>query len=198
MLGRVLISHIRSAMYNRLRGYGVVEDHPELSNMRSGLFITIETIVRSGGYEKREVRGSLGLVEPVKNLAYDSARIAAKLVSSIPRFTEFDLRRSMVEATLVGELRPWDGSLSEVMWGRDGVLVVSGDRKFVVLPQTMVERRLVGEVLLRYIESMSGGVVDKLYIFSTTIFYELRPDGEVIERELWKSRVFRQYLEVMR
>ncbi|MEM4082020.1 MAG: AMMECR1 domain-containing protein, partial [Pyrobaculum sp.] len=31
-----------------------------------------------------------------------------------------------------------------------------------------------------------------------TIFYELRPDGEVIERELWKSRVFKQYLEVMR
>ena len=196
-LGAELIAHARSAMLSRLRGLPVPERHPVLSSMRAGVFVAVESIVRSGGYERREVRGSLGTVEPFQDLAYDLAKISAKLVYSIPRFTEFDLRRSVIEVTLVEGLVGWDGSLDGFRWGVEGVYAVSGSRRFVVLPQTMIERRLIGPPLLRYVESMVG-VPDKLYKFKTRIFYELRPEGDVIERELWKSRVIRQYLEVMR
>ncbi|MEZ0320226.1 MAG: AMMECR1 domain-containing protein [Pyrobaculum sp.] len=195
-LGQLLVSHVRAAMVNKLRGLPVSDSHPVLSSMRAGVFVTVEALVRSGGFERREVRGSLGTVKPFRDLAYDSAKIAAKLVYSIPRFTEFDLRRSVVEVTLVEGLVEWSGDLSEVNWGRDGVYAVLGEKVLVVLPQTMIERRLLGDALLRYVESMVGGA--KLYKFSTRIFYELRPEGEVIERELWKSRVITQFLQTMR
>ena len=195
-LGQALVSHVRSAMVNKLRGLPVPESHPVLSSMRAGVFVTVEAVVRSGGYERREVRGSLGVVEPFKDLAFDSAKIAARLVYSIPRFTEFDLRRSVVEVTLVEGLEVWGGYLGEIYWGRDGVYAVAGDKRLVVLPQTMIERRLLGDALLRYVESMVGDA--KLYKFSTRIFYELRPEGEVIERELWKSRVITQFLQTVR
>lgn len=197
MHGAVLISHVRSAMVAKLRGLPIPESHPSLSGVRAGVFVTVEAIVRSGGFERREVRGSLGIVEPFRDLAFDSAKIAAKLVLSIPRFTEFDLRRSVVEVTLVEGLREWDGSLDGFGWGREGVYAVAGQRKLVVLPQTMVERRILGEALLRYVESMVGPP-EKLYRFSTRIFYELHPEGEVIERELWRSRVIKQFFEVTR
>ncbi|MGB9706129.1 MAG: AMMECR1 domain-containing protein [Pyrobaculum sp.] len=196
-LGTELISHVRAAMVSKLRGLPVPETHPTLSRLRLGVFVTVESIVRSGGYERREVRGSLGVVEPFRDLAHDSARVAAKLAMSIPRFTEFDLRRSVIEVTLVEGLRPWDGGLAGFEWGREGVYAVAGDKKMVVLPQTMIERRLIGGALLRYVESMVGAPAE-LYRFYTRIFYELRPEGEVIERELWKSRVIRQFSEVVR
>lgn len=197
MLGHDLVSHVRSAMLNKLRDLPVPESHPVLSQLRAGVFVTVESIVRSGGYERREVRGSLGIVEPFKDLAFDSAKVAAKLALSIPRFTEFDLRRSVIEVTLVEGLREWGGDLGSFEWGREGVYVIAGNKKLVVLPQTMIERRLLGPALLRYIESMVGAP-ERMYKFATRIFYELRPEGEVIERELWKSRVIRQYLEVVR
>jgi Uncharacterized conserved protein len=184
-------------MLAKLRGLSLPESHPLLSGMRAGVFVTIEAIVRSGGFERREVRGSLGIVEPYRDLAFDTAKIAAKLVLSIPRFTEFDLRRSVVEVTLVEGLREWDGGLEGFEWGREGVYAVAGQRRLVVLPQTMIERRILGGALLRYVESMVGPP-ERLYRFSTRIFYELHPEGEVIERELWKSRVIRQFLEVVR
>ncbi|ABL88283.1 AMMECR1 domain protein [Pyrobaculum islandicum DSM 4184] len=196
-LGQALVSHVRSAMLAKLRGQPLPESHPLLSGMKSGVFVTVEAIVRSGGFERREVRGSLGVVEPFKDLAYDTAKIAAKLVYAIPRFTEFDLRRSVIEVTLVEELREWDGGLAGFEWGREGVYAVAGQRRVVVLPQTMIERKILGEALLRYIESMAGPP-ERLYRFSTRIFYELHPEGEVIERELWKSRVIKQFLEVVR
>jgi AMMECR1 domain-containing protein len=196
-LGSVLVSHVRSAMIAKLRGLPLPVSHPVLSGLRSGVFVTVEAVVRSGGFERREVRGSLGIVEPFRDLAFDTAKIAAGLVLSIPRFTEFDLRRSVIEVTLVEGLREWDGSLDGFEWGREGVYVVAGQRRLVVLPQTMIERRILGGALLRYIESMVGAP-EKMYKFFTRIYYELHPEGEVIERELWKSRVIKQFFEVAR
>jgi AMMECR1 domain-containing protein len=184
-------------MVAKLRGLPLPMSHPALSGLRSGVFVTVEAVVRSGGFERREVRGSLGIVEPFRDLAFDTAKIAAELVMSIPRFTEFDLRRSVIEVTLVEGLREWDGSLDGFEWGREGVYVVAGQRRFVVLPQTMIERRILGDALLRYIESMVGAP-EEMYRFYTRIYYELHPEGEVIERELWKSRVIKQFFEVAR
>jgi len=193
MLGQLLVSHARLSMVHKLRGLVLPEPPEALVGLKYGVFITVEGIVRSGGYERREVRGSLGTVFPIEDLGHDVARIAAKLAVSIPRFTEFDLRRSVIEVTLVEGLSEWDGDLSNFAWGREGVYVESGERRFVVLPQTVIERRLFGEALLRYVESM-GGAGGTLYKFSTRIFYEVRPEGEVIERELWKSRVIKQFI----
>ena len=191
-LGAVLVSHVRSAMVAKLRGLPLPVSHSVLSGLRSGVFVTVEAVVRSGGFERREVRGSLGIVEPFRDLAFDAAKIAAELVLSIPRFTEFDLRRSVIEVTLVEGLREWDGSLDGFEWGREGVYVVAGQRRLVVLPQTMIERRILGGALLRYVESMVGSP-EKMYRFYTRIYYELHPEGEVIERELWRSRVIKQF-----
>jgi AMMECR1 domain-containing protein len=196
-IGSILVSHVRTAIVHKLRGLPLPEDHPALSGLRLGVFVTVEAIVRSGGFERREVRGSLGLIEPYRNLAYDSAKVAAKLVFAIPRFTELDLRRSVVEVTLVGPLREWSGDWRDLEWGREGVYAVSGRGAVAVLPQTMIERRILGESLLRYIESTTGPP-ERLYRFATRVFYELHPGGEVIERELWKCRLVRQLLQAAR
>ncbi len=188
MFGSVLISHVRSAMLNKLRGFPLPLENPELSRVRAGVFVTLEALVRSGSLERRELRGSLGVVSPMRDLAHDSAKVAARLVKSIPRFSEFDLRRSVVEVTLVEGLTEWDGSLVGFRWGREGVAAEVGGRQLVVLPQTMVERGILGGALLRYVESQLGPP-ERLFKFSTRIFYELSPGGEVIERELWKNRL---------
>lgn len=189
--GRRLISFIRSSLQRKIRGLPLATSDPVLSKYRAGLFITVEFLVRSGGWERREVRGSLGVVEPVKDLAHDAAKISAKLAATIPRFSEMDLRRSVVEATIIRDVRPARvEELSSLKWGVEGVYVPPN---FVVLPQTMLERKLLGDVLQRYVVS-SVGVPDRLYVFSTQIFYELRPEGDVIERELWRSRIISQAL----
>lgn len=190
MFGFTLVSHVRSAMANKLRGLPLPEEHPELSGVRAGVFVSLEALVRSGSFERRELRGSLGVLTPYRDLAYDSAKIAAKLVSSIPRFNELDLRRSVVEVTLVENFARWDGSLGGFVWGREGVYAEAGGRGLVVLPQTMVERRVFGSALLRYIDSVVGPP-ERLFKFSTKIFYEVRPMGEVVERELWKNRLLK-------
>lgn len=189
--GTRLISHIRSSMQRKIKGLPLNASDEVLSKRKVGVFVTVEFLVRSNGWERREVRGSLGVVQPVKDLAHDSAKIAAKLVLKIPRFSEMELRRSVVEATLVTELREASlDSLSSLKWGVEGVYVPPN---FVVLPQTMIERRLLGEALKRYVMS-NAGVPERLYVFSTQVFYELRPEGQVIERELWRSRVIAQVL----
>lgn len=188
--GRRLISLVRSSMQRKIRGLPPPSDDV-LLKYRAGVFVTVEFIVRSGGWERREVRGSLGVVEPVKDLAHDASRIAAKLALSIPRFSEMDLRRSIMEVTLVEGLREASlDSLASLKWGVEGVYVPPN---FVVLPQSMLERRLIGEPLARYVAS-SVGAPEKVYVFGTQIFYELRPEGEVIERELWRSRIIPQAL----
>ncbi|MFB6491125.1 MAG: AMMECR1 domain-containing protein [Thermoproteus sp. AZ2] len=189
--GRRLISFIRSSLQRKIRGLPLATSDSVLSKYRAGLFITVEYLVRSGGWERREVRGSLGVVEPVKDLAHDAARISAKLAASIPRFSEMDLKRSVVEATIIKDIRPARiEELTSLRWGVEGVYVPPN---FAVLPQTMLERKLLGDVLQRYVVS-SVGVPDRLYVFSTQIFYELRPEGDVIERELWRSRIISQAL----
>nr|KJR73465.1 MAG: hypothetical protein TU35_05755 [Thermoproteus sp. AZ2] len=189
--GRRLISFIRSSLQRKIRGLPLATSDSVLSKYRAGLFITVEYLVRSGGWERREVRGSLGVVEPVKDLAHDAARISAKLAASIPRFSEMDLKRSVVEATIIKDIRPARiEELPSLRWGVEGVYVPPN---FAVLPQTMLERKLLGDVLQRYVVS-SVGVPDRLYVFSTQIFYELRPEGDVIERELWRSRIISQAL----
>ncbi|MEL9990730.1 MAG: AMMECR1 domain-containing protein [Thermoproteus sp.] len=193
--GARLISHIRSSMQRKIKGVPLKTSDEVLSNYKLGVFITVEFIVRSNGWERREVRGSLGVVQPVKDLAHDSAKIAGKLVLQIPRFSEMELRRSLIEATLVNGLREASlDSLKGLKWGVEGVYVPPN---FVVLPQTMLERRLLGDALVRYVTS-SVGIPERLYVFNTQIFYELRPEGQVIERELWRSRIITQTLGLNR
>ncbi|MEZ0248799.1 MAG: AMMECR1 domain-containing protein [Thermoproteus sp.] len=193
--GARLISHVRSSMQRKIKGLPLKTSDEVLSNYRLGVFITVEFIVRSNGWERREVRGSLGVVQPVKDLAHDSAKIAGKLVMEIPRFSEMELRRSLIEATLVDGLREASlDSLRGLKWGVEGVYVPPN---FVVLPQTMLERRLLGDALVRYVTS-NVGIPERLYLFNTQIFYELRPEGQVIERELWRSRIISQTLGLNR
>ncbi|CCC82503.1 AMMECR1 domain-containing protein [Thermoproteus tenax] len=189
--GSKLISHIRTSMYRKIRGLPLKLSDESLSRYKAGVFVTVEFLVRSNGTERREVRGSLGVVQPVRDLAHDSAKIAGKLVLAIPRFSEMDLRRSVIEATLIGDLRETSfDALSSLRWGIEGVYVPP---VLVVLPQTMLELRILGEALKRYVASKVG-VPEKVYVFSTQIFYELRPEGQVIERELWRSRIISQAL----
>lgn len=189
--GSKLISHIRASMYRKIRGLPLKLSDESLSRYKVGVFVTVEFLVRSNGTERREVRGSLGVVQPVRDLAHDSAKIAGKLVLAIPRFSEMDLRRSVIEATLIEDLRETSfDALSSLRWGIEGVYVPP---VLVVLPQTMLELRILGEALKRYVASKVG-VPEKVYVFSTQIFYELRPEGQVIERELWRSRIISQAL----
>ena len=193
--GSRLISHVRSSMQSKIRGVPLKTFDEVLSRYRLGVFLTVEFLVRSNGWERREVRGSLGVVQPVKDLAHDSAKIAGKLVFQIPRLSEMELRRAVIEATLVDGLREASlGSLSSLRWGVEGVYVPPN---FVVLPQTMLERRILGDALARYVMS-NVGVPEKIYVFTAQIFYELRPEGQVIERELWRSRLIQQTLGLNR
>lgn len=185
--GEVLVRVARSAVRARFDGGTFSLNRDLLRDRKFGVFVTIERIIVSGNRKRREVRGSRGTVRPIRDVIHDVALAATHAAfkdERAGRFVPAELGKVVFEVTLVSPTRPvsLDELPSVFVPGYHGVLAGSE----VLLPQTVVEHRLVGRSLVARL--CSGGCPEHVELFETQIFYELYPEGTVIERELWKCR----------
>jgi AmmeMemoRadiSam system protein A len=108
---------------------------------RRGVFVTL----RNNG----RLRGCIGVVEADTPLGDSVARCAAGAALQDPRFAPMraaDLSRLQIEISLLSQPEPI--AISAIEIGRHGLIVSSGDRRGLLLPQVAVEHQLDREQFL--------------------------------------------------
>ena len=108
---------------------------------RRGVFVTL----RNNGH----LRGCIGVVEADTPLGDSVARCAAGAALQDPRFAPTrvaDLSQLQIEISLLS--RPEPIAINAIEIGRHGLIVVSGDRRGLLLPQVAVEHNLDREKFL--------------------------------------------------
>ena len=117
---------------------------PGLSKV-SGLFVTIK--------QRGALRGCLGTLEPRGPLAVEVARVAREAATHDPRFAPLDAddwRESSLEISVLGPLEAIDPADEQaIVIGRHGLVVESGRRRGLLLPQVAVEWNWTREQFLR-------------------------------------------------
>lgn len=105
---------------------------PEFQAKR-GLFVTL----RLDG----DLRGCIGLIQPRRSIAEEVVEMAREAAFGDPRFPPLrreELPRIEIEVSLLSEMIPVR-DISEIVIGRDGLLLRQGFRSGVFLPQVPVE-----------------------------------------------------------
>jgi AmmeMemoRadiSam system protein A len=108
---------------------------------RRGVFVTL----RDTGH----LRGCIGVVEADTPLGDSVARCAAGAALQDPRFAPMraaDLSHLQIEISLLTKPEPI--AINAIEIGRHGLIVVSGDRRGLLLPQVAVEHNLDREKFL--------------------------------------------------
>lgn len=108
---------------------------------RRGVFVTLHAHGR--------LRGCIGVIEPDEPLGESIVRCAAGAALEDPRFaavTAKELPHLEFEISLLSPLFPIQPEAVEI--GRHGLLVASGSRRGLLLPQVAVEHRLSREQFL--------------------------------------------------
>ena len=163
---------------------------PFLDNQ--GAFVTIHT------YPNHDLRGCIGIPLPVMPLK-DAIIEGAKSATRDPRFPPLDeteLDNIIVEVTILTKPeeikvgKPQD-YLNEIEIGRDGLIVEQGFFKGLLLPQVPVEQGWDKEEFLSHTCMKAGLMPDawfdkniKISKFGGQVFTELKPRGEIKEKEL--------------
>ena len=108
---------------------------------RRGVFVTLRNEGR--------LRGCIGVVEADTPLGDSVARCAAGAALQDPRFAPMraaDLSHLQIEISLLSQPQPIDINAIEI--GRHGLIVSSGERRGLLLPQVAVEHNLDREQFL--------------------------------------------------
>ncbi|MHC1605073.1 MAG: TIGR00296 family protein [Candidatus Methanofastidiosia archaeon] len=164
---------------------------PDVFKRKSGVFVTLNT------YPQKNLRGCIGLPEPVHPLidAVLEASIAA--ATQDPRFypvsfSEFE--KIVVEVTVLTppkliKAKSYKQLLDEIEIGRDGLIVEKRFYKGLLLPQVPLEWEWDKEEFLSQTCVKAGLPPDEwikddelsVYKFSGQIFSEIAPDGEIVK-----------------
>ncbi|HEY7501636.1 MAG TPA: AmmeMemoRadiSam system protein A [Vicinamibacterales bacterium] len=111
----------------------------------SGVFVTVK--------HRGMLRGCLGTLEPVEDLAPEVARCAADAASQDPRFkpmTPDELPDLSVDVSVLGPLEAIDPrDATAIVIGEHGLVVEQGRYRGVLLPQVASERKWTREQFIR-------------------------------------------------
>ncbi len=182
----------------------------KLKSTRYGVFVTIEKIVNStmDGVYRRTVRGSMGILPSTLTTleALKTAATAAALRD--PRRTPLhksEFGSCVLEIMFISEGREVDiDELCRVLIPGYHmiVLTLNNDSKFIVMPHMQLEIAesllqekssiTIGDIVNEILDRVGKNNVTNIQIFETQIFYEVVPDGEVIERKIYLNRIFKQ------
>ncbi|HEC81862.1 MAG TPA: TIGR00296 family protein [Thermoplasmatales archaeon] len=164
----------------------------ETFQQKKGAFVTLLN------FPHRDLRGCIGIPEPIMCLK-DAIKEAARSSTRDPRFpslSEKDLRNVIVEVTVLTkpeliDVRNPKEYLSQVVVGRDGLIVEQGFFRGLLLPQVPVEYNWDVEEFLSQTCMKAGLPPDawfeestKIYRFSGQVFAEKEPYGDVEERRI--------------
>jgi len=159
---------------------------------KQGVFVTIHT------YPDHDLRGCIGIPLPVMSLneaIIDSATSATQ-DPRFPPLEEHELDSILIEVTILTKpermkVNKPQEYLSHIEIGRDGLIVEQGFCKGLLLPQVPVEQGWDKEEFLSHTCWKAGLPLDawfdkntKIFKFSGQIFTEIKPGGEVKEKNL--------------
>ena len=184
--GERLVRYAREVIERHVKGKKI--DEIENFEEKKGVFVTINT------YPKKELRGCIGIPEPIMPLK-EAIREAAVSACHDPRFpdlTEDELDEIVVEVTVLTKPKLLDVEPEEyeshIKIGRDGLMVEKGIYRGLLLPQVAVE---YGWDVLDFLKHtcIKAGLPPeewkdkktKVYVFQGEIFSEEKPRGKIIK-----------------
>lgn len=203
--GEFLVKLARRAVKEYLSKAVIIEppeDTPEKLKKESGVFVTIEKIYLDPILRKatKELRGCIGYPEPILPLVEATIRASIAAATEDPRFPPLGLKElnevifevSVLTPPKKIEYRSPEELLDQIKIGRDGIIIEAGIAKGLLLPQVPVEYGWNAEEFLDH-ACLKAGIRENawregrvnVYIFQAQIFVEVKPNGDVIERELW-------------
>jgi uncharacterized protein (TIGR00296 family) len=191
--GEQIVKHARNIIINHVIKNNLPEIPDEtIYRNKSGVFVTIHT------YPSHLLRGCIGIPEPVMSLG-NAVIDAAISVTHDPRFPPLssdELENIIIEVTVLSPPKiimvekPIDYT-NGIIIGRDGLIVEQGLRKGLLLPQVPVEQGWDVEEFLSNTCMKAGLMPDawldkttKIYKFQGQIFSELKPNGEIEEKQI--------------
>ena len=210
-----LIKYLRANILERL---GVRVDYEidptslvKIAELRFGVFVSIEKLMYSEGMIKRVLRGSMGTIRPMRNLLEDSVTAAIHAAFYDPRFSPISIaefKNCVLEVTVVSPLMDVDMNWvrENMVLGYHGLYMVDSGKATIILPQRVIEIaedyyqrtgkqlspvEFVGELC----ESLKVCSPTSIKAFETQIIYELRPDGNVVERKLYLNRLLSNHVK---
>ena len=203
-----LVKYLRAKILERLSvkaEYSIDPTHlVKIAELKLGVFVSIEKLMYSDGMIKRVLRGSMGTIRPMKNLLEDSVTAALYAAFYDPRFSPIsvaEVKNCVLEITIVSPLVDVDGDWvrNNMVLGYHGLYIVDSGKATIILPQKVVEiaeeyHQRTGKPLNN--EGFINELCERLKIcepmsiraFETQVIYELRPDGDVVERKLYLNR----------
>ena len=192
--GTFAVKFARAVIENHLSGNElIVENCPEVFNEKRGCFCTLHT------YPERELRGCIGIPEPILPLIKALEEAAISAATKDPRFPPVTLEEMDYIVVEVSILTPPElikvnhprEYLEKIKIGRDGLIIKYGMHSGLLLPQVPVEYGWDVEEYLAHLCLKAGLPPDmwldentKIYRFEAQIFEEVEPRGEVIEKKL--------------
>ncbi len=159
------------------------------------------TIMTYHSYERRELRGCIGHVVPVKSLVESVIEVAVEAAFRDPRFPPLgqeELPRVTFEVTVLGPLEPMPSEPERrpksFTIGRHGLVARRGYLQGLLLPDVPLEYLWDEETFLAE-TCVKAGMEPTCWLDSSTEFYrfagrawrEKEPLGEVEERDLVKE-----------
>ena len=167
-------------------------DFEEIFNQELGVFVTIHT------YPKHDLRGCIGIPQPIMPLK-KAINKAGKSATKDPRFpplTESELDRIIIEITILTkpeliEVKNPKDYPKNIKVGEDGLIVEQGSFKGLLLPQVPIEQHWDEKEFLSNACMKAWLPPDawldestKIYKFRGQIFTEIKPEGEIKEKNL--------------
>ncbi len=157
-----------------------------------GIFVTIEH------YPTKELRGCIGFPRPTASLRTLLVEAAVAAANEDPRFvsiSHLEFEHIVVEVSILSDPEPivakGEAEIKrKIKVGRDGLMINSGHYSGLLLPIVPVEQKWGVSQFLENICLKAGLPPDgwknpnaRLYKFSTQVFREKTPSGEIEEVE---------------
>lgn len=199
--GTFLVKLARRAVENYVTRNLIIELPENTPQKLRGLGASFVTLLKISGAESRELRGCIGYVKPIEPLALNVIHAAIAAATEDPRFPplepkelagvifEVSVLSRMVEISRDPRKRP-----SEFLIGRDGLMVEYGFYGGLLLPEVPVEYCWDNETFLAETCFKAGLSPDcwlndkvKVFRFSAKTFKEVKPEGEVVLRDLMRE-----------
>jgi uncharacterized protein len=185
--GTELVRLARTAVELYLKN-GKILNSTNKSNKKAGIFVTLYQL--DTGNSKNNLRGCIGYIVPSWNIHDTVVAAAINAATEDPRFIALgqeELDKVIFEVSVLTKPIPiqidnTQAFLSEIVIGRDGLILESNYGSGLFLPQVPVEQRWTINEYLTNLCYKAGAPVDtwklpdsKLYKFHTMVFREKLP-----------------------
>ena len=189
--GTELVRLARAAVELYLKN-GKIINSTNKSNKKAGIFVTLYQLDTRNS--KKNLRGCIGYTVPSSNIHDTVVAAAINAATEDPRFIALgqeELDKVIFEVSVLTKPIPiqidnTQAFLSEIVIGRDGLILESNYGSGLFLPQVPVEQRWTINEYLTNLCYKAGAPVDtwklpdsKLYKFHTMVFREKLPNREI-------------------